>query len=83
MALTLDQPKSLVRAATLADLQAKGQLLVRLNQHPVALFYSNDRVYAMAIGTVPIIPLPLPMPYSKVFVLYRQSNCCGVYLMQQ
>lgn len=42
-----DQPQSLVRAATLADLQAKGQLLVRLNQQPVALFYSHDRVYAI------------------------------------
>ncbi|MBI4782809.1 MAG: Rieske (2Fe-2S) protein [Oscillatoriophycideae cyanobacterium NC_groundwater_1537_Pr4_S-0.65um_50_18] len=42
-----DQPQSLVRAATLADLQEKGQLLVRLNQQPVALFYSDDRVYAI------------------------------------
>ncbi|MEP0914573.1 Rieske (2Fe-2S) protein [Leptolyngbya sp. GB1-A1] len=36
-----------MRAATLAELQEKGQLLVRLNQQPVALFYSNDRVYAI------------------------------------
>jgi nitrite reductase/ring-hydroxylating ferredoxin subunit len=42
-----DRPQSLVRAATLAELQEKGQLLVRLNQQPIALFYSNDRVYAI------------------------------------
>lgn len=42
-----NQPQSLVRAATLAELQEKGQLLVRLNQQPIALFYSNDRVYAI------------------------------------
>lgn len=39
--------QSLVRAATLAELQQKGQLLVRLNQHMVALFYNRDRVYAI------------------------------------
>ncbi len=42
-----NRPQSLVHAATLAELQEKGQLLVRLNQQPVALFYSNDRVYAI------------------------------------
>lgn len=42
-----NRPQSLVYAATLAELQEKGQLLVRLNQQPVALFYSNDRVYAI------------------------------------
>jgi nitrite reductase/ring-hydroxylating ferredoxin subunit len=42
-----DRPQSLIRAATLTELQEKGQLLVRLNQQPVALFYSNDRVYAI------------------------------------
>lgn len=47
MTTTSDRPKSLVRAASLAELQEKGQLLVRLNQQPVALFYSNDRVYAI------------------------------------
>jgi nitrite reductase/ring-hydroxylating ferredoxin subunit len=47
MVSTSAQPRSLVRAATLAELQEKGQLLVRLNQQPVALFYSNDRVYAI------------------------------------
>ncbi|MBE9225066.1 Rieske (2Fe-2S) protein [Phormidium sp. LEGE 05292] len=41
------QPKSLVRAAYVAELQEKGQLLVRLNQQTIALFYSNDRVYAI------------------------------------
>ncbi|MBL1178154.1 MAG: Rieske (2Fe-2S) protein [Pantanalinema sp. GBBB05] len=47
MVSTSDRPQSLVCAATLAELQEKGQLLVRLNQQPVALFYSNDRVYAI------------------------------------
>lgn len=47
MASISDRPQSLVRAATLAELQEKGQLLVRLNQQPVALFYSHDRVYAI------------------------------------
>ncbi|MBD2000080.1 Rieske (2Fe-2S) protein [Leptolyngbya sp. FACHB-541] len=42
-----DRPQSLVRAATLVELQEKGQLLVRLNQQPIALFYSGDRVYAI------------------------------------
>ena len=47
MTSTSDRPKSLMRAATLAELQAKGQLLVHLNQQTIALFYSNDRVYAI------------------------------------
>lgn len=47
MTTTSDRPKSLVRAASLADLQAKGQLLVHLNQQAIALFYSNDKVYAI------------------------------------
>lgn len=36
-----------MRAANLAELQEKGQLLVRFNQQTIALFYSNDRVYAI------------------------------------
>ena len=36
-----------MRAANLAELQEKGQLLVRLNQQTIALFYSNDQVYAL------------------------------------
>ncbi len=47
MVSTSSRPQSLVRAATLAELQEKGQLLVRLNQQSIALFYSNDRVYAI------------------------------------
>ncbi|HEY9620723.1 MAG TPA: Rieske (2Fe-2S) protein [Crinalium sp.] len=47
MVSTSSQPQSLVRAATLAELQEKGQLLVRLNQQVIALFYSGDRVYAI------------------------------------
>lgn len=47
MVSTSDRPQLLVCAATMAELQEKGQLLVRLNQQPVALFYSNDRVYAI------------------------------------
>lgn len=38
---------SLIRAAALVDLQAKGQLLVQLNHQTIALFYSNERVYAI------------------------------------
>lgn len=41
------QPNSLLRAATLAELQEKGQLLIRLNQQTIALFYSKERVYAI------------------------------------
>lgn len=47
MTSTTSLSKSFVRAATLAELQEKGQLLVRLNQQTIALFYSNDRVYAI------------------------------------
>ena len=47
MLSTSSHPQSLVRAATVAELQEKGQLLVRLNQQPIALFYSHDRVYAI------------------------------------
>jgi nitrite reductase/ring-hydroxylating ferredoxin subunit len=36
-----------MRAASLAELQAKGQLLVRLDHQMVALFYSNNQVYAI------------------------------------
>jgi nitrite reductase/ring-hydroxylating ferredoxin subunit len=36
-----------VRAATLADVQAKGSLRVNLEKHVIALFYSNDQVYAI------------------------------------
>lgn len=39
--------RTLVRAANLTELQAKGQLLVHLNNQTIALFYSNDRVYAI------------------------------------
>lgn len=47
MTSTSDRPKSLLRATNLAELQEKGQLLVRLNNQMIALFYSNDRVYAI------------------------------------
>lgn len=47
MTSTSDRPKSLIRAANLTELQEKGQLLIRLNQQPIALFYSNDHVYAI------------------------------------
>jgi nitrite reductase/ring-hydroxylating ferredoxin subunit len=47
MVSTSNRLQSLVRAASLTELQEKGQLLVRLNQQPIALFYSNDRVYAI------------------------------------
>jgi nitrite reductase/ring-hydroxylating ferredoxin subunit len=47
MTSTSVRPQSLVRAATLTELQEKGQLLVRLNQQAIALFYDNDRVYAI------------------------------------
>lgn len=47
MTSTSNRPKSLVRAANFAELQEKGQLLVHLNHQTLALFYSNDRVYAI------------------------------------
>lgn len=47
MTATSSRSQTLVRAANLAELQEKGQLLVRLNQQTIALFYSNDRVYAI------------------------------------
>ncbi|MBD3882284.1 nitrite reductase (NAD(P)H) small subunit [Phormidium tenue FACHB-886] len=37
----------LLRAATLTELQTKGNLLVHLNGQTIALFYSNERVYAI------------------------------------
>lgn len=36
-----------VRAASLADVQAKGSLLVHLEKQAIALFYSDDQVYAI------------------------------------
>ncbi|MEG4171038.1 MULTISPECIES: Rieske (2Fe-2S) protein [unclassified Microcoleus] len=36
-----------VRAAKLAEVETKGSLLVNLEKHTIALFYSNDRVYAI------------------------------------
>jgi nitrite reductase/ring-hydroxylating ferredoxin subunit len=36
-----------VRAATLAEVQAKGSLLVNLEKQAIALFFSDDQVYAI------------------------------------
>ncbi|MEG3988338.1 Rieske (2Fe-2S) protein [Microcoleus sp. S28C3] len=36
-----------VSAAKLAEVETKGSLLVNLEKHAIALFYSNDRVYAI------------------------------------
>lgn len=36
-----------VRAASVADVQAAGSLLVNLEKHAIALFYSGNRVYAI------------------------------------
>jgi nitrite reductase/ring-hydroxylating ferredoxin subunit len=47
MTSTSDRLKSLTRVASLVELQEKGQLLVRLNQQTIALFYSNEHVYAI------------------------------------
>lgn len=47
MTQTSDRPTTLIRAAELAELQAKGQLLVHLHHHAIALFYSNGQVYAI------------------------------------
>lgn len=47
MTSTSNRLKSLTRVASLVELQEKGQLLIRLNQQTVALFYSNDHVYAI------------------------------------
>ncbi|MBV9390038.1 MAG: Rieske (2Fe-2S) protein [Chroococcidiopsidaceae cyanobacterium CP_BM_ER_R8_30] len=38
---------SLIRAANLTELQAKGQLLVHLSNQTIALFYVDDQVYAI------------------------------------
>jgi nitrite reductase/ring-hydroxylating ferredoxin subunit len=44
---TTDSSPHLVRAATLADLQAKGSLVVRLGGQTLALFFSQGQVYAI------------------------------------
>lgn len=44
---TLINTNHYVRAASLADVQAAGSLLVNLEQHAIALFYSGNRVYAI------------------------------------
>lgn len=36
-----------IRAATVADVQAKGSLLVHLEKQAIALFYSDNQVYAL------------------------------------
>ncbi|MBW4501853.1 MAG: hypothetical protein KME57_20370 [Scytonema hyalinum WJT4-NPBG1] len=36
-----------IRAAKLADVQAAGSLLVNLEKHTIALFYSENKVYAI------------------------------------
>ncbi len=47
MTHTASRSTSLVRAATLADLEAKGSLLVNLDGQTIALFYADERVYAI------------------------------------
>jgi nitrite reductase/ring-hydroxylating ferredoxin subunit len=36
-----------IRAAKLADVQAAGSLIVNLEKHTIALFYSENKVYAI------------------------------------
>jgi nitrite reductase/ring-hydroxylating ferredoxin subunit len=47
MVTTSDRYKTFARAASLAELQEKGQLLVRLDNQMIALFYGNNQVYAI------------------------------------
>lgn len=47
MTHTASRSTSLVRAATLADLEVKGSLLVNLDGQTIALFYADERVYAI------------------------------------
>lgn len=47
MAYTSQSINHLVQAANLADLQAKGSLLVHLANQTIALFYTDERVYAI------------------------------------
>jgi nitrite reductase/ring-hydroxylating ferredoxin subunit len=47
MASIASPPTHLVRAADLAELEAKGSLLVRLEGQTIALFYSDGQVYAI------------------------------------
>ncbi|WP_421654432.1 Rieske (2Fe-2S) protein [Leptothermofonsia sp. ETS-13] len=47
MTSTSERSQSLLRAASLAELQEKGQLLVHLNHQTITLFYSRERVYAI------------------------------------
>lgn len=47
MTYTVSRSSSFVRAATLADLEANGSLLVHLNGQTIALFYTHERVYAI------------------------------------
>jgi nitrite reductase/ring-hydroxylating ferredoxin subunit len=41
------QQEHYVRAASLADVQATGSLLVNIEKHTIALFYSDNKVYAI------------------------------------
>jgi nitrite reductase/ring-hydroxylating ferredoxin subunit len=50
MSQTFDRPTHIdqyVRVAKFADVQAAGSLLVRSENHTIALFYSNNQVYAI------------------------------------
>lgn len=47
MTHTTGSSTHLMRAAALADLEAKGSLLVRLDSQTIALFYSEGRIYAI------------------------------------
>ncbi len=45
--MTISAPAHFIRAARLADLQNKGYLTVQIEGHTVALFYHNERAYAV------------------------------------
>lgn len=47
MTHTVSRSSSFVRAATLAELEAQGSLLVHLNGQTIALFYTDGHVYAI------------------------------------
>ena len=59
-----------VRAAKLAEVETKGSLLVNLEKHTIALFYSHDRVYAID-NRCPHMGFPLQRWHSHLSLALR------------
>jgi nitrite reductase/ring-hydroxylating ferredoxin subunit len=57
-----------IRAASLADVQAKGSLLVHLEKQAIALFYSDNKVYAID-NRCPHMGFPLHGSTCKVGIV--------------